>query len=139
MNVVVDASVTLKWLLRARPTEQDVPKALSLLKAIGDGVCEAFQPAHWRAEVLAVIARENPMQIDEAIRLIYRLPHTPSEDPIVLRRAAQQADALKQHLFDTLYHAVAIERRAVLITSDVRYYTRAKDVGSIQLLRDFMI
>jgi predicted nucleic acid-binding protein len=62
-----------------------------------------------------------------------------SEDAIVLHRATRQAAALNHHLFDTLYHAVAIEHRAVLVTSDVRYYAKAKDIGSIRLLSEFVI
>jgi hypothetical protein len=45
--------------------------------------------------------------------------------------------ALKHHLFDTLYHAVALEEQATLVTADEVYFGKAKDLGAIQLLGDF--
>jgi predicted nucleic acid-binding protein len=44
---------------------------------------------------------------------------------------------LRQHLFDTLYHAVALETGATLVTADERYYETARGEGNITLLSDF--
>jgi len=41
------------------------------------------------------------------------------------------------HLFDTLYHAVALEEGARLVTADAAYFAKAKDLGGIELLADF--
>jgi len=41
------------------------------------------------------------------------------------------------HLFDTLYHAVALEEGATLVTADAAYFAKAKDLGGIELLADF--
>ncbi len=47
---------------------------------------------------------------------------------------------LEHHLFDTLYHAVALnEPDAMLITADVRYYNKAKGIGRIALLENFLL
>mgnify|MGYP001811251789 CR=1 FL=1 len=44
---------------------------------------------------------------------------------------------LNHHLFDTLYHAVALHTsRAVLITADRRYFTKAEPIGHIVLPDD---
>jgi predicted nucleic acid-binding protein len=52
--------------------------------------------------------------------------------------ASKLAVSLDQHLFDTLYHAVALlVPDCTLVTADERYYTRARKTGSITLLRDF--
>jgi predicted nucleic acid-binding protein len=50
----------------------------------------------------------------------------------------QLATELKQHLFDTYYHAVALETPdAMLITADERYFRAARDTGRITLLADW--
>jgi predicted nucleic acid-binding protein len=46
---------------------------------------------------------------------------------------------LDHHLFDTLYHAVALEQGATLITADEAYFAKAKDLGSITRLADFAV
>lgn len=46
----------------------------------------------------------------------------------------------QHHLFDTLYHAVALHTPgAVLITADARYYAKARLEGQISLLEDFSL
>jgi hypothetical protein len=43
------------------------------------------------------------------------------------------------HLFDTLYHAVALEHEdALLVTADDRYYRKAEHYGTIAVLRDWV-
>ena len=53
------------------------------------------------------------------------------------RRGAELSIQLKQHLFDTLYHAVALEEGATLVTADEAYFAKAKDLGNITRLSDF--
>jgi predicted nucleic acid-binding protein len=49
-----------------------------------------------------------------------------TDDPNVIRRATRLAIETNHHLFDTLYHAVALEHEdAVLVTADDRYYGKA--------------
>ena len=55
----------------------------------------------------------------------------------VLKRAADMSIALNHHLFDTLYHAVALEEGAMLVTADNAYFSKVKDLGGVQLLADF--
>jgi predicted nucleic acid-binding protein len=46
-----------------------------------------------------------------------------TDDPNVMRRATSLAIETNHHLFDTLYHAVALEHEdALLVTADERYY-----------------
>ena len=44
---------------------------------------------------------------------------------------------LNHHLFDTLYHAVALEEKATLVTADRKYYDKARRMGSILMLEEF--
>ena len=55
----------------------------------------------------------------------------------VYRKAIQLSRHLGQHLFDTLYHAVALHEVCTLVTADLRYYEKASVYGAICLLRDF--
>jgi len=55
----------------------------------------------------------------------------------VYERAARLAADTGQHLFDTLYHAVALSRPgASLVTADERYYRAARDAGRLIRLID---
>jgi hypothetical protein len=56
----------------------------------------------------------------------------------VYLEAARLSAGSGEHLFDTLYHAVALRRPdASLVTGDERYYRRARRAGRVRLLRDF--
>jgi hypothetical protein len=64
------------------------------------------------------------------------LPAT--DDPPILRRGVELATELKQHLFDTFYHAVALETPdTMLITADGRYLRAARAKGRIMDLMDW--
>jgi predicted nucleic acid-binding protein len=57
---------------------------------------------------------------------------------LVLKRGVELAIELKQHLFDTYYHAVALETAdAMLITADERYLRAARTKGRITYLMDW--
>ncbi len=134
--LTVDASVAVKWFLAT--DEADGERAISLLLAARQGSTRLFQPAHWRAEVGAVLTRREPALAMDCIADLLVLPGVAIVDSdSVLLAAAQMAVDLKEHVFDTLYHAVAIDTGAMLVTADERYFRRARKLGSIRLLRDY--
>ena len=56
----------------------------------------------------------------------------------MLKRGVELAIELKQHLFNTYYHAVALETTdAMLITADERYLRVAETKGRIVYLMDW--
>jgi hypothetical protein len=55
-----------------------------------------------------------------------------------LKRAADMSVALNHHLFDTLYHSLALEEGATLVTADEVYFAKAKDLGAIVPLAEFV-
>jgi predicted nucleic acid-binding protein len=134
---VVDASVALKWFLRGRPVELHVSEAEAVAAAIGRGGTELFAPAHWMAEIVAVLARTEPDLVDEALVLLDDMRPIVVADVPVVRRAAELSTTLSHHLFDTLYHAVALEEGATLVTADETYCNKAKSLGGIVALADF--
>jgi predicted nucleic acid-binding protein len=57
---------------------------------------------------------------------------------LALGRGVELAIELKQHLFDTFYHAVALETpNTTLITADERYLRAARSKGQIIDLMDW--
>lgn len=53
--------------------------------------------------------------------------------------ASEIAIKLDHHLFDTMYHAVALKKQATLITVDKKYFQKSKVLGNIVLLGDYQI
>ena len=134
-RIVVDASVAIKWLLPERDSEADSGRALALLSQIRDGMIELVQPPHWLAEVAAVLVRLSPETVEDDIADLYALELPVLDTPGLYLTACALARSLDHHLFDTLYHAVALEvGNATLVTADERYYRKGYARGSIALL-----
>jgi len=138
IRVVADASVMLKWLLPSAEPEVDSDKAIALLAAVLEGTIDLIQPPHWLTEVAAVLTRLSPQTVDDDVADLYAIELPVLDTPGVYLTACELARTLGQHVFDTLYHAVALETPgAMLVTADERYYRKAVARGSILLLRRF--
>ncbi len=70
MNLVIDASVVLKWFFRERKGEADTEPALTLLAGIDADRFRLWQPPHFLAEVAAVLAREKPESARDEGRIV---------------------------------------------------------------------
>jgi predicted nucleic acid-binding protein len=138
MTVVVDASVTLKWLFDDPATEPLTQEATSLMQAVADGSLEVIQPIHWLSEVAAVLTRKTPDSAESDIRLLMDLNLPIADNPELLLHACRLSKQLNHHLFDTLYHALALEQGIVLITADAHYLRKALPVGHIIWLEDWI-
>ena len=136
--IVPDASVIMKWAFRS-PDEQDGDKALDLLNLWLAGNCSFVLPGLWVYEcgnVLGLKAPENAKEIME-IFLEYRF----DECPMTLKLSAATLCIMndcKVTFYDAVYHAVALDKNATLITADVAYYRRAGQLGNILLLENFV-
>lgn len=138
MRLVVDASVAVKWVLPELATESGTDRAAELLNAVRESRADLVQPPHWLAEVAAVISRLRPEVADQAVDLLDALELAVEADPRIYKRASHIARQLDHHLFDTLYHALALERDAVLVTADDRYLRKARALGGIVSLGDWV-
>ena len=135
MIVVLDASVILKWLLEDPAREPDTEKAFALVESVVSGRLEILQPVHWLAEVAAVAARLAPQTAIGDVEMLAAFEFPTTDSPTVIRRATSLAIETDHHLFDTLYHAVALEHEdALLVTADERYYQKAEGYGTIRAL-----
>ena len=131
---MVDASVLVKWVIPDPLVERDLDRAAALLQAYRASQVELLEPPHWLAEVGAVLARLRPETAATALDLLYALEIPTAAEVEVYKRAAAMARELNHHLFDTLYHALAIEAGATLVTADERYWRKAKDSLAIERL-----
>jgi predicted nucleic acid-binding protein len=135
---VVDASVVIKWLLQDPEREADTERATTLMQRVASGEQSCIQPLHWILEVGAVLARVSSETAADDVTLLAALELPTTDDPLVVRRGVELAVELKQHLFDTFYHAVALENSdAVLVTADERYLRAAQGKGRIMHLKDW--
>jgi predicted nucleic acid-binding protein len=140
VKLVLDASVVLKWFFSQGPDEADTGAALALLKAVGEGVVSLVQPPHFVAEVAAVLVRESPQDAQRCLRDLLDIDMQLADDPQVMARAVDLSARYTHHLFDTLYHAVALETPgAVLVTADAAYLRKAAAEGQIVSLMKFRL
>jgi predicted nucleic acid-binding protein len=135
VKLVVDASVALKWFFLDRDDEAHAPAALDILQGFVQGRHSLLQPAHFQAEVCAVLAREAPDRMERHLASLHALAFASRNDDLVYLRAMQLSAQLNHHLFDTLYHALALETEdAVLVTADGAYCRKAAALGRLQPL-----
>ncbi|MDE3010334.1 MAG: type II toxin-antitoxin system VapC family toxin [Pseudomonadota bacterium] len=137
MIVVLDASVVLKWLLADPVREPDTDKAVAVMQSVVQGKIRILQPLHWLVEAAAVMARLSPRNALQDVGMLSAMQLPVCDEPAVLQRAIALGIETGQHLFDTLYHAVALENEgALLVTADARYCEKAGHHGGILPLRD---
>ncbi len=134
MKRVLDSCVVLKWFLNDRPEEKHVAAAMEIFHRVQVGQDQIVQPVHWCAEVLSVLAKIEPAILEEAVDLIDFVAFPLADSWTIYKRAAKLSIELNHHLFDTLYHAVALEHGAEFITADKKYFNKAHKLGSITLL-----
>jgi predicted nucleic acid-binding protein len=135
---VIDASVVIKWLLQDPEREAGTEKATQLMELVTNGEQPVLQPTHWLVEVGAVLARESPGTAVDDVGMLTALELPTTNELQVLRRGVELAMELKQHLFDSYYHGVALETPdCVLITADERYLRAARTKGNIVSLMEW--
>ena len=138
IRIVADASVAIKWLLPGKHDERDWENALRLLQGVRSEQIRLAEPPHWLAEVAAVVTRLSPATALEDVSDLCAMEIPIVQSVHVYSTACKLSRELDHHLFDTLYHAVALSLGdAVLLTADERYYKKASHRGRLVLLRDY--
>jgi len=135
-SFVLDASVILKWAFQS-PDEQEGDKALDLLKRWLAGSCSFILPDLWVYEcgnVLGVKAPENAVAIMDVL-IGYRFDECHISANIAGTTLKIMNDC-KVTFYDAVYHAVALEKNATLVTADAAYYRKTDRLGHIIMLED---
>ena len=135
-RIVVDSTVCVNWFMQAHG-KRERGAALDLLEYVRRKKVYASQPSIWRAHVASLLLRKRGIDIGEVIETLLAVESREQNSPDVLRLAADLAATLRVDLFDTLYHAVAIDTGIELITANVDYIQRASHLGHIRLLSDW--
>ena len=139
MIVVADASVAVKWFLPDSRVEDHADLALAILEGAVSGRIKLVQPVHFIAEVAAVLARLKPEEAQDDLLDLIAIERRTADGPEVYATAVELATTLRHHLFDTLYHALALHTTgAMLVTADRRYFNKARHLGQITWLPDFV-
>ncbi len=130
--------MVVKWLLTDPERETDTTRTAQLMASVLEGREAVLQPAHWLIEVAAVLARLSPATAMDDVAMLQALELPTDDGPSVLGRACLLAIDLQQHVFDTLYHAVALETPdATLVTANARYLAAGAPLGRIVLLAEW--
>lgn len=133
---VPDASVMLKWVLRAHD-EPDHDRALALKQAWLDDACELVVPSLWLFEVGNVLALKQPAAAAPLLQAMIDLglreeaPHRSIDTIVRLMREH------KVTFYDAAYHALAILHRGTMVTSDRDYVKKAGRAGHVMLLHEW--
>lgn len=136
----MDASVVVQWVLRERDAEEDGEKAIALLEAIRRRDVRVVQPVHWLVEAAAVLTRLSPATATTDVMDLFELELPIEQGADAYAEAVELACSLPHHLFDTLYHGVAlVTPGARLVTADESYFAKAFRRGSIVRLRSLRI
>lgn len=134
MICVVDASVAVKWFAHGdwATREDHIEPATALLLASRNGTVDFYQPPHFLAEVAAVLSRLTPHTAIQSVQDLAAMSFTWAAPTVAVQRAIALATQLNHHLFDTLYHALALETHgANFVTADRRYFDKAQHLGQI--------
>jgi predicted nucleic acid-binding protein len=126
--------VVVKWVLPDPDREAHVDQALRLLDDLKEARIDLLQPPHWLAEAAAVVTRLSPDAAEPMLDLLDAMEIPVAANVATLKRACRIARDLNHHLFDTFYHAVALEHDALLVTADNTYLDKAKGLGGIVAL-----
>ena len=131
-RVVIDASITLSWLLADEANATSTAVKAALVNA-----AEVVAPAHWRLEVVNSIwmaerrKRLDPPGVAQAVAFCAQLPV--SLDPETDKRALVETLAIaRQHqisVYDAAYIELALRRGAAVASLDEPLRAVAKKMG----------
>lgn len=139
--IVVDASVFVKLLKQ----EEDSKIARDLVDRMLEEGQGYLAPSIVLYEALsAALHVELPLAVvgqlfDQFRELGLTIEEPTIQDLATAERIATSVAADKGHptLFDSIYHAMAIERGGTFVTADQRHFAKAKQFGSVVLLADW--
>jgi predicted nucleic acid-binding protein len=140
MNIVVDASVTAKWLF----SERDSDRAAALLREIVEGRLKSLAPDILPAEIGSVLAMRvmrSLLRQEQALAEYQRFQQScPAliSNGILADQALRLALRQRHSIYDCLYLALALEAGCDLITADEKLHRAfSPDFPQVRLLRDW--
>ncbi len=136
-RIVVDSTVCVNWFLQTNGKRLR-GFSLELLAQVHAKQVHIAQPAFWRAHTAALVLRKRRIDVPKVVASLLEVASRDQSDTDVLPLAVDIATATRTELFDTLYHAAAINKGVELITANTSYLARAAHLGHICLLGDWI-
>ena len=139
--IIVDASIAVKVL----HDEPDSKQAKGFFKSCAEENARLLVPEHFLYELVNVCQRvgvevENVLEFYDALKNSILTPVTPQKSVWLLAEKIAK-DGHPQSgfpsIYDSIYHALAIEAGATFTTADKRHHSKAHRYGSILLLEEF--
>jgi predicted nucleic acid-binding protein len=130
VTIVPDASVILKWVLRSAD-ENDNDQALGLLRLFRAGHCRVVLPSLWVYEVGNILGLKEPRLAPHLLARLIACGFEEKSGSELYSRTLMLMEKYGVSFYDASYHATALVAEGMLLTSDERYYRRAKTAGSI--------
>lgn len=134
--VVPDASVLLKWVL-ASDDEENRDRALELRERWLSGECTVVVPSLWLFEVGNIVGTKQPDLAGELMQILidYRFEEEPASGFCL--KALELMRKFNVTFYDASYHAVALNRGGVFVTTDTNYCRRTAAAGHSMRLADW--
>jgi len=136
-RIVIDSSVCVNWFAQSGG-KRNRAYAMELLHQVRTKQVHVVQPAIWRPHVIAALLRKRGVDPHAIVESLSTVESKDLNGSNVLHLATDIALKLRAELFDTLYHALAVEKGIELVTANAGYAERAGHLGHIRLLSDWI-
>lgn len=140
-KLVVDSNVLVKILV----PENDTRTAQEFLSFCNQHKIGLVVPTLFNYEVISVCTKKG-VSVDKVLALldIYQQNQLIISDPsrddwLLAEKICQDGNDKSGHpsMYDSIYHAMAINRQTIFVTADNRHFVKAKQHGSIKLLENW--
>lgn len=141
IKLVMDANILIKVLR----DETDSQVAIDFLTYCNSHLVQFYAPTLFQYEVIN-IAVKNKVSIEDTVALLNQFKATnltlvePNYDEWLLAEKICQNGHPKSgypSMYDSIYHALAIQHNTTFVTADNRHFVKAKQYGSIILLENW--
>ena len=137
-TIILDASVAVKILHK----EQDTTIAQEFLETCTTNDTRVLVPEHFLYELINVCQKlsievSNALKFFGAMKGSILTVVTPDNDMWLLAEKIASKGHQKSgfpSMYDSIYHALAIESKGVFVTADRRYFAKAEKFSHISLL-----
>ena len=140
-SIVIDSNLFIKQFIE----EEDSSDVRVFFKTSAETNTGLLVPELFKYEIVQITVKKN-QSLDNTLHLLHL--HTDLNLQIVAPSKAVwlQAEKIAKQghknsgypsIYDSVYHALAIESDAIFLTADKRHYAKAKSFGNIKLFRDW--
>jgi len=139
--IVVDANIVVKLLHE----EADSDTAQRFLKACVEHEARLVAPEHFTYEMMSVASRlgidlAHVLDLQEGLRETMLTLVTPNRSAWLLAEKIAKTGHPNSgfpSIYDSIYHALAIEAAGTFITADGRHLAKAESFGHAKLLKEW--